>query len=268
MLQCRSRTLRWLIICLRETLNANRLYQLSVARKLSEPLYLFCKVVSSTPRARKRPARRDASDPRAAPALPGRLRAAFAGQAPFSRESVRTHRLVRSRKVDSSMPSVKGIAAMKRPGRRLEIAAAMLAAVIAFGGPAAANDTLDVTVDQAMVVKLPDHVVTIVVGNPLIADVSLQAGGMLVVTGKGYGATNVLALDRAGAVLMDRSVRVHGPNNNVVVVYRGPLRETYSCQPNCEQRITLGDGAAYFNSTIAQTSARNLQAQATPPQSR
>jgi hypothetical protein len=157
---------------------------------------------------------------------------------------------------------------MKCPGRRFEIAAAFLVAALAFVAPAAAEEILDVTVDQAKVVKLPEHVATIVVGNPLIADVSLQAGQMLVVTGKGYGTTNIMALDRSGKVLLDRPVQVHGPDNNVVVVYRGPQRETYSCQPNCEQRITLGDGAAYFNATIAQTTARNSQAQAAPPQQR
>ena len=35
--------------------------------------------------------------------------------------------------------------------------------------------------------KLPTRVATIVIGNPLIADAALQAGGILVITGKGYG---------------------------------------------------------------------------------
>ena len=39
--------------------------------------------------------------------------------------------------------------------------------------------------------KLPDKVATIVIGNPLIADAALQAGGLLVITGKGYGTTNM-----------------------------------------------------------------------------
>ena len=60
--------------------------------------------------------------------------------------------------------------------------------------------------------KLPEKVATIVVGNPLIADVSVQSGGLVVVTGKGYGTTNLIALDRAGAVLMERSIVVRGAN--------------------------------------------------------
>jgi hypothetical protein len=130
-----------------------------------------------------------------------------------------------------------------------------------LAAPARAQESVSVVVDQAAVEKLPDNVATLVVGNPLIADVSLQPGGMLVITGKGYGVTNVVALDRAGKVLMERSVHVRGPSSDVVVVYRGIQRETYSCQPHCERRITLGDGVEYFNATMNQTTVRNTQAQ-------
>ncbi len=68
-------------------------------------------------------------------------------------------------------------------------------------------DAIAVNVDQAKLVRLPGRVATIVVGNPLIADVTLQPGGMIVVTGKGYGATNFIALDRAGEVLVDRIIQ-------------------------------------------------------------
>ena len=94
--------------------------------------------------------------------------------------------------------------------------------------------------------KLPEKVATIVVGNPLIADVAVQSGGLVVVTGKGYGTTNLIVLDRAGSVLMERSIVVRGASQNTIAVFRGVERETYSCTPNCERRITLGDSAAYF----------------------
>ena len=70
----------------------------------------------------------------------------------------------------------------------------------------AAAETLEVVLDQAALMKLPDKVSTIVVGNPMIADIALQSGGLMVVTGKGFGATNLIALDRSGAVLMERSI--------------------------------------------------------------
>ena len=148
-------------------------------------------------------------------------------------------------------------------GRRRQLfgvlAWALLTALISS---AARADTLNVNVDQARLLKLPDRVNTIVIGNPLIADATLQKGGILVVTGKGYGATNLLALDRNGRVIMRKDVRVLGPSGrDLVVVYKGIERETYSCAPVCEPRITLGDATAYFNGTLGQTGARNGQAQ-------
>jgi Flp pilus assembly secretin CpaC len=122
-------------------------------------------------------------------------------------------------------------------------------------------DKIAVNVDQAKLVKLPSGIATIVVGNPLIADVSLQNGGMIVVTGKGYGATNFIAMDRTGQVLVDRQIQVEGPpTDQLVTVYRGIERETYSCMPICQRRITLGDGESYFKSTMDQAGSLSNQA--------
>nr|WP_076860832.1 pilus assembly protein N-terminal domain-containing protein [Bradyrhizobium mercantei] len=132
-------------------------------------------------------------------------------------------------------------------------------------GPALATaapdpDRIAVNVDQAKLVKLPGGIATIVVGNPLIADVTLQNGGVVVVTGKGYGATNFIALDRTGQVLVDRQIQVEGPSDQLVTVYRGVDRETYSCMPVCQRRITLGDGETYFRATMEQAGTLNNQA--------
>ena len=113
-------------------------------------------------------------------------------------------------------------------------------------------DSIAVNVDQARLVKLPARVATIVVGNPLIADVALQAGGVLVVTGKGYGATNFIAMDRGGEVLVDRVIQVEGPTDQLITVYRGIDRESYTCRPICQRRVTLGDGDTFFKATMEQ----------------
>jgi Flp pilus assembly secretin CpaC len=131
--------------------------------------------------------------------------------------------------------------------------------LMAMPAPSAAQ-TIGVVLDQATIAKVPDHTSTIVVGNPLIADVSIQAGGAMVVTGKGYGVTNLIVLDRAGKVLMERQVRVRAPSD-AVVVYRGVARESYTCAPYCERRITLGDTKEYFDVTLEQTGNRNGRAQ-------
>src|SRR4051794_19525304 len=129
---------------------------------------------------------------------------------------------------------------------------------VAVAEPAA--DMIAVNVDQAKLVKIPSRVATIVVGNPLIADVTLQTGGIIVVTGKGYGATNFVAMDRSGEVLVDRVIQVEGPTDQLVTVYRGVERESYSCMPICQRRVTLGDGETYFKSAIDQAGSLSSQA--------
>src|SRR6188474_1645765 len=141
------------------------------------------------------------------------------------------------------------------------VALVLLTAAAVLLRPAfAAEAPLNIVLDQATLMRLPEKVSTIVIGNPLIADVAVQSGGLVVVTGKGYGATNLIVLDRNGSVLMERSVVVRGASQNTVAVYRGVERETYSCTPLCERRITLGDSAAYFGATAGQADLRNAQA--------
>ena len=82
---------------------------------------------------------------------------------------------------------------------RLLAAAVLMCPAATFAGPS--DEPVAVIVDQAKIIRLPEKVATIVVGNPLIADVSLQPGGMVVVTGKGYGSTNMIAMDRAGGLV-------------------------------------------------------------------
>ena len=130
------------------------------------------------------------------------------------------------------------------------IAAAMLLTPAVVAAPV--DDQITVSVDQAKLVKFPDQIATLVIGNPLIADVTLQPGGLVVITGKGYGATNVIAIDRRGQVLMDRIIQVQGPSDKVVTIYRGFERESYSCAPACQRRATLGDSDTFFTNTMGQ----------------
>jgi Flp pilus assembly secretin CpaC len=150
------------------------------------------------------------------------------------------------------------IRAVARIGFISLAAAVLLGPALATAAPD--PDRIAVNVDQAKLVKLPGGIATIVVGNPLIADVTLQNGGVVVVTGKGYGATNFIALDRTGQVVVDRQIQVEGPTDQLVTVYRGVDRETYSCMPVCQRRITLGDGDVYFKATMDQAGTLNSQA--------
>jgi hypothetical protein len=149
------------------------------------------------------------------------------------------------------------------PGRTAKGALHWLSAALVFATFAAqapAQEPIRVALDQATIMKLPERAATVVIGDPLIADLSLQPGGIAVVTGKGYGATNVVVMDRGGAVLLEKNVVVAGPPDHVVFVYRGAVRNTYSCTPECSPRITLGDDYDYFDKTMGQSASRNTQA--------
>ena len=150
------------------------------------------------------------------------------------------------------------IRARARFGLRSLALGALLWPAVCLGAPE--PDKISVYVDQAKLLKLPAKVATIIVGNPLIADVTLQSGGIVVVTGKGYGATNFIAMDRSGDVLVDRQIQVEGPTERLVTVYRGVERESYSCAPICQRRITLGDGENYFKAAIDQAGSLSSQA--------
>lgn len=103
-----------------------------------------------------------------------------------------------------------------------------LAAVLGSFGtvspPAAAADIV-VNPNEDLLVKLPPRVTTIVVGNPLMVDVSLAARGFMVITAKSYGETNLIFLDRAGTVLMEPTVLVREKNDDERVIYKGVKRE-------------------------------------------
>ncbi|MBK3662443.1 pilus assembly protein N-terminal domain-containing protein [Bradyrhizobium diazoefficiens] len=149
---------------------------------------------------------------------------------------------------------------LRRHARVCLVAAAAVLASPSIGLAEPTVDTIAVNVDQAKLVRLPGKVATIVVGNPMIADVTLQPGGMIVVTGKGYGATNFIALDRGGEILVDRQIQVEGPSDRLVTVYRGVERESYSCMPLCQRRVTLGDSEGYFNATMGQAGSLSSNA--------
>jgi Flp pilus assembly secretin CpaC len=150
---------------------------------------------------------------------------------------------------------------VRAPSRLAAMAIALFAIVAPFRAEAAA--VVNVTVDQATVAPVPEGTKTLVVGSPIIADVTLLKGAnTMVVTGKGYGETNLIALDSRGNVLEERVIRV-GASKSVLVVQRGMSRETYSCTPQCMPMVELGDATDPFSLNSGQITSRN--ALATPP---
>lgn len=122
------------------------------------------------------------------------------------------------------------------------------------------SDAVIVVVDHAKVVRLPEKAQTVVVGNPAIADVSVQRNGVMIVTGKSFGETNLIALDANGTLLAETLVRVGKAADAVLTVQRGMDRESYACNPDCQPSIQMGDERNFFASTAGQATARNALA--------
>jgi Flp pilus assembly secretin CpaC len=112
---------------------------------------------------------------------------------------------------------------------------------------------LAVTVDRAKVIRLPDATKMVIVGNPAIADVAIQKNGIVIVTGKSYGVTNLIALDGGGNMLAESTLSVAASSEATVVLQRGALdRQTYSCNPTCLPSVVLGDTNTYFSENKSQ----------------
>jgi Flp pilus assembly secretin CpaC len=123
--------------------------------------------------------------------------------------------------------------------------------------PCAAQSAMTVSLDKAKVFRYPPNTETIIVGNPIIADVTmLKNSGILILTGKGFGETNLVFLDRAGAVLAEKRLTVE-PSGALVTVQRATDRMSYSCHPRCEPTVTLGDSETFMKEAAGGITARN-----------
>lgn len=111
---------------------------------------------------------------------------------------------------------------------------------------AQAKDELTVYADQSQIVRMKRAPGTIVVGNPSIADVTIQ-GNQLFIHGRGFGKTNVIVLDENGNPLAEYSVNVLLEDDyNVAVFKGGGLQATYSCKTDCEAALHIGDDKDRF----------------------
>jgi hypothetical protein len=106
--------------------------------------------------------------------------------------------------------------------------------------------SVDVRIDEAHLVRLDRDAAQVIVGNPSIADVAVQNARLLVVTGKSYGSTNVIALDSEGRAILSTRLDVAPNDSQLVTVYRGTLRQSLHCTPDCQKMLVVGDDKAQF----------------------
>ncbi len=116
------------------------------------------------------------------------------------------------------------------------LAVGVVSGALTFAAATAADAVtgIDVVMNQAKIVKLARPADTIVIGNPAIADASVQDATTIVLTGRGFGVTNLVVLDQDGNPIVDEQVTVSRDGASSVRVYRRAAVQTLSCTPFCE----------------------------------
>jgi Flp pilus assembly secretin CpaC len=138
----------------------------------------------------------------------------------------------------------------------------MFAAVFAFSlslasslapAPVVAQDgaPINVNVNMARILRINASAATVIVGNPGIADVTIQDPQTLILTGKSFGQTNLIVLDSAGNPIADTLIEVVQMQAGVVTVYQGQARTSLACAPVCQSVIMMGDDPAFSSQAVA-----------------
>lgn len=127
----------------------------------------------------------------------------------------------------------------------LLLSAALLAAPLAAPLAANAQDgALNVEIDRSARVQLRGAAASIIVGNPQIADVSLVDANTMFIVGKGYGVTEVVAVDGVGRTLFQREIVVSGGSTGSVRVWRGAQATDMTCGASCSPSVRTAPAAA------------------------
>jgi Pilus formation protein N terminal region len=139
------------------------------------------------------------------------------------------------------------------------LASALVGSVVTVLRPVAvqAAEMVKVELDQARIYRLAAPASTIVIGNPSIADATLQDSQTLIVTGRAYGQTNLIVLDEQGETITDVQLAVLAASENLVTVYKGVKRQSLSCLPDCQPAAVPGDDSAHFSGILGQVSEHN-----------
>lgn len=128
------------------------------------------------------------------------------------------------------------------------------AKAVAAPKPATLPGVLKVHVDRAAVVQVPDAVSSLLIGNPMIVDLTIQRTGLGVITGKAPGSTNLIALNERGDVISESEIVVagYGARNHVTIIQAGKqgTRQSFVCAgQRCDEAISPSDSNAIYTET-------------------
>lgn len=143
------------------------------------------------------------------------------------------------------------------------VAAFVLAAMAGLAPPVAMAEgqasPVSVKVNMARILRISAPANTVIIGNPKVADVTIQDPQTLVLTGKSYGQTNMIVLDAQGKAIADTLIEVVQAQADLITVYMGSARTTLACAPVCQPTIMLGDDPGFSSTSSASSSVATGQ---------
>lgn len=137
--------------------------------------------------------------------------------------------------------------------RSLATAAIMAAVTVCAPAVASAAPLLVIEANKTEPLRLTKPASSIVIGNPLVADVSVFDEYLIFITGKSYGSTNLMIFDNAGNTLYSGDVSVTNPSKSTLRIVRGNVVQSYDCAPGCRSVLAPGDDSSYFSQVYRQT---------------
>jgi Flp pilus assembly secretin CpaC len=144
-----------------------------------------------------------------------------------------------------------------RASRPLAASAVLLFGLTLASFPAKAQEPINIVIDRAKVMHISRPADTIIIGNPSIADATIQDNQTLIITGRSYGSTNLIVLDADGQPIADEVLQVQDTDDAIVTVFKRASRETLSCTPQCAPTLTIGDNNGSFETVDTQIGAHN-----------
>lgn len=141
-------------------------------------------------------------------------------------------------------------------GKRMalvSLAAVSLAAVsLAAGDAAAADMPVEVGAGQSVLLRLDKPARQVVIGDPSVADVTVQSPTVIVLFGKRAGATSLAVLGGGRDLVLDTPVVVRpGGAGTVTVTYGagkdvkpGGATVVFACASSCVRAVEPKGGAA------------------------
>jgi Pilus formation protein N terminal region len=149
--------------------------------------------------------------------------------------------------------------------RRALIAAALIAASPAFAAGKMAvskNESVALALDEVHTLTFRAPVATVYVGNPAIADVTMIDARHAFVQGKGYGRTNIVALNRDNVQVFNTHITVTASEGGgTVTLNRGAQRVTLTCAGGrCEPTPMPGDDQKAYDTANTQSAAHQTAA--------